>query len=125
MKFDQQVTFLPVADLDRSVKFYADVLGLETALDQGDCHVFKVAAEAFIGVCGRSDAAPSTGVMVTLVTPDVDGWHERLIGAGVVCDSEPAPNEKYLLYHAFYRDPDGHVIEVQKFLDPRWPSPSE
>jgi len=121
MPFDQLVTFLPVADLSRSVAFYEEVLGLELALDQGDCRIYRVAGEAFIGVCQRPGASPSDGVMVTLVTQDVDSWHERMTEAGVVCDRPPAVNEQYRLHHGFYRDPDGHVIEVQTFLDPAWP----
>ncbi len=124
MNFDQLVTFLPVADLDRSRRFYEDTLGLELVLDQGDCRIYRVGAgDAFVGICARSAAAPSDGVMVTLVTSDVDAWHDRLIGAGVTCDRPPARNEQYSLHHAFYRDPDGHVIEVQTFLDPAWPAP--
>ena len=25
------------------------------------------------------------------------------------------------IYHFFLRDPDGYLIEVQRFLDPAWP----
>ena len=57
------------------------------------------------------------------VTDQVETWHERLVEAGVVCDTPPKINETYHLHHAFYRDPDGHVIEVQQFLDPNWPDP--
>lgn len=121
--FDQQVTFLPVADLERAVGFYEGVLGLELALDQGDCRIYRVAGDAFVGICRRASGG-SDGVMVTLVTDDVDGWHERLEAAGVVCDTPPGQNKTYNLYHAFYRDPDGHVIEVQTFLDPDWPKPT-
>ena len=123
MEFAQQVTFLPVADLSRSVQFYGTTLGLEEVLDQGDCRIYRVAGEAFIGVCARQAAAPRDGVMVTLVSDDVDGWHRRLIEAGTRCDAPPTHNEKYQLYHAFYRDPDGHILEVQQFLDPAWPAP--
>lgn len=124
MHFDQLVTFLPVSDLDRSRRFYEDTLGLELVLDQGDCRIYRVGSgDAFVGICVRPAAEPSDGVMVTLVTQDVEGWHERLVGAGVRCDRPPARNEQYALHHAFYRDPDGHVLEVQTFLDPAWPGP--
>ena len=123
-RFQQQVTFLPVEDLARSVAFYAGVLGLEQVLDQGDCRVFGVAADAFVGVCERPGSGPSNGVMVTLVTDQVEVWHAHLMEHGVECDKAPAINEKYRLHHAFYRDPDGHIIEVQQFLDPQWPAPA-
>lgn len=121
MPFDQLVTFLPVADLTRSAQFYEQVLELELVLDQGDCRIFRVASDSFIGICQRPGAKPSEGVMVTLVTPNVDAWHRRLSEMRVVCDRPPTLNQKYRLHHAFYRDPDGHVIEIQTFLDPSWP----
>lgn len=119
--FDQQVTFLPVANLERSHGFYGGVLELPLVLDQGDCRIYQAAGTAFIGVCVREPAA-SRGVLLTLVTSDVDGWHHRLSGAGVQCDRPPARNDHYNLYHVFYRDPDGHVVEIQTFLDPDWPA---
>ena len=62
---------------------------------------------------------------MTLVTDDVDGWHRRLTAQGVTCERPPGHNDKYRLHHAFYRDPDGYLIEIQQFLDPAWPSPGD
>ena len=121
MMFDQFVTFLPIRDLARSVAFYEGILGLELVLNQGDCRIYRVAGDAFIGICLRPADGPSDGVMLTLVTDEVDEWHKRLESADVHCDRSPARNDAYDLYHAFYRDPDGHVLEVQSFLDPDWP----
>lgn len=120
--FDQQVTFVSVGDLDRSTRFYRDVLGLRLVLDQGDCRIFGVTPTAFVAVCVRVDAVSPDGIIVTLVTDDVDGWHDRLMAAGVSCERQPNHNEKYDLYQAFYRDPDGYLIEIQRFLDPSWPT---
>ena len=121
--FDQQVTFVSVRDLDRSTRFYRDTLGLRLALDQGDCRIFEVTSTAFVAVCVRVDAVSPDGIIVTLVTDDVDAWHDRLVAAGVPCDRAPNHNEKYDLYQAFYRDPDGYLIEIQRFLDPVWRKP--
>lgn len=120
--FDQQVTFLLVSDLERSAQFYGDLLGLELVLDQGDCRIFRVTDTAFLGICERKGRPSPGSVLVTLVTEDVDAEHQRLVAAGVNCEQEPKKNAKYNLYHSFYRDPDGFMVEVQRFLDPDWPS---
>lgn len=120
--FDQQVTFLLVADLERSAAFYRDVLGLAVVLDQGDCLIMQTAATSFLGICERPARPDPGSVIVTLVTDDVDERHRQIVSAGIPCERPPQFNETYNVYHAFYRDPDGFLIEVQRFLDPLWPT---
>ena len=124
--FDQQVTFLYTRDLDKSAAFYSEVLGLRLALDQGVCRIFKTSPESFLGVCRCSEQRPSNpeGIIVTLVTDDVDGWYERLKAKGVVFDTRPTENAEYNIYHCFLHDPDGYQIEIQSFRDPAWPRPA-
>ena len=121
--FDQQITFLSVSDLERSSVFYRATLGLDLILDQGDCRIFEVTPTAYVGLCARPDGVDPAGIIVTLVTDEVDAWHERLTHAGAKCERPPTHNEKYRLYQAFYRDPDGYLIEIQQFLDPAWSRP--
>ena len=119
--FDQQVTFLLVSDLETSTRFYRDALGLPIVLDQGDCRILRVSASAFLGICERKGRSDRDSVLITLVTDEVDETHEALTAAGVPCDKTPQRHPKYDVYHAFYRDPDGFLIEIQRFLDPAWP----
>lgn len=119
--FEQQVTFLLVADLEASSRFYRDLFGLQTVLDQGDCRILRVTDTAFLGICERPHRPDTSSVLVTLVTDRVDEEHERLMASGITCEQEPQVNAKYNVYHAFYRDPDGFLVEVQQFLDPNWP----
>jgi catechol 2,3-dioxygenase-like lactoylglutathione lyase family enzyme len=119
---DQQVTFVYTRDLERSARFYAETLGLELVLDQGACRIFRVAGEAFLGVCtDPARAVVPEGFTLTFVTPDVDAWHERLAAAGVAIEGPPAENTRFRIYNFFARDPDGYLIEFQRFLDPAWP----
>jgi len=120
---DAQITFLPSSDLERSRTFYEEVLGLELVTDQGSCHIYRVTNEAFLGVCVRETVSPTDGVIVTLVTQDVDGWCERVAAAGGTIDRGPDHNERFGIYHAFLRDPDGNLLEIQRFDDPGWSSP--
>ncbi len=123
MSADAQITFLPSSDLERSRAFYEGVLGLELVTDQGACHIYHVASVAFLGVCVREVVSPCDGVIVTLVTSDVDGWCEQIIGAGGRLESGPEHNDRFGIYHAFLRDPDGNLLEIQRFDDPGWSTP--
>ena len=120
--FDAQITFLPVRDLAVSRRFYEDVLGLRVAVDQGSCCILAIGESGFVGVCERDGATAADGVIVTLVTDDVDGWYARLTAADHPTDGSPTHSEHYGIYHLFFRDPDGHLLEIQRFDDPHWAS---
>ncbi|MHC5028784.1 MAG: VOC family protein [Planctomycetota bacterium] len=117
---DALITFLPVRDLEATDGFYRGVLGLPLAVDQGSCRIYRVAGGGFIGFCQHPDAAAIDGVIVTLVTDDVDGWHARLTRAGVATDGSPRHNPTYAIRHFYTRDPDGWAVEVQRFDDASW-----
>lgn len=119
---DAQITFLPVSDLGRSRAFYEGVLGLDLVVDQGSCHIFRAAPAAFVGTCNRSEVSTVDGVIFTLVVDDVDGWCTRIVAAlgADAIERGPEHSEQYGIYHAFLRDPDGHLLEIQRFDDPDW-----
>jgi catechol 2,3-dioxygenase-like lactoylglutathione lyase family enzyme len=118
--FDSQITFCYTCDLSETACFYEEKLGLPLALDQGTCRIYEIAGNAFIGFCEREEAIHPDGIILTFVTDDVDGWHERLIRRGVVFEKAPGYNPEYGIYHCFLRDPNGYLIEIQRFHDPRW-----
>ena len=122
---DAQITFLPSADLERSRIFYEGLLGLELVVDQGTCHIFRVAEGAFLGTCQRETLEATEGVIFTFVTDDVDGWCSRVAGAGGRIESGPEHSIQFGIYHAFLRDPDGHRLEIQRFDDPEWSSAAQ
>ena len=113
--FDQLVIFLYARDLERSAAFYGDTLGLSLVLDQGGCRIYRIGRDAFLGVCRCSEARPCSpdGVIVTLVSAEVDGRYERLKAKGAVFETPPRANPEYDIYHCFLRDPDGYQIEVR------------
>jgi catechol 2,3-dioxygenase-like lactoylglutathione lyase family enzyme len=118
---DQQITFLYTRDLATTARFYEDVLELPLVLDQGGCRIYRVNGEAYLGFCER-DFAPEKpeGVLFTIVTQEVDAWYAHLREWGVPFDKTPAINEAYGIYHCFACDPNGYVIEIQRFLDGAW-----
>jgi catechol 2,3-dioxygenase-like lactoylglutathione lyase family enzyme len=118
------ITFLYVSDLSASNAFYAGALGLDLAVDQGDCLIYRINEGAYLGVCSRPDRLSVGGLITTIVTDDVEGLHERLVAAGARVEAPPEHSARYRITHAFYRDPDGHLVEVQRFDDPNWADPS-
>ena len=50
----------------------------------------------------------------------MDGWHRRLAARGVRFEKAPALNPEYRIYHCFLRAPNGYLLEIQRFEDPRW-----
>ncbi len=120
--FDAHITFCYTRDLAETARFYEEALELELTLDQGGCRIYRVAGDAFIGFCSRKDATKPEGVILTLVTDDVDGWHRRLTGRGVFFEKSPQYNPDYDIYHCFLRDPSGYLLEIQRFENPAWRS---
>lgn len=120
---DQHITFVYCNDLEACAGFYTDVLGLALAIDQGDCRIFRVAAEAFVGLClCRPDHSVSRdGATLTFVTPDVDGWHRHLKEHGIEILAPPSASREFQIYRFFARDPEGHLLEFQRFLSQDWP----
>ena len=121
---DQHVTFVYSDKFEETARFYGETLGLALVLDQGACHIYRVAAEAFLGVCSASDTRPAEpgGVILTFVTQELSDWHRRLINAGIPVDGEPRENPLYKIEHFFADDPDGRSVEFQRFLSPEWPN---
>ena len=115
----QCVTFLDTRDLARTADFYERVLGLRLARDQGRCRIYKVSGGGYLGFCQRDDAPdPAPHVTITLVTDRVDEWFARLKAHGVPIVKEPADNPPYRIYNGFARDPNGYLLEVQRFWEP-------
>jgi catechol 2,3-dioxygenase-like lactoylglutathione lyase family enzyme len=120
MIFDSQITFLSTRDLDLTSSFYVNLLGLTLVLDQGTCKIYKMSSSAYLGFCLKDRLPETDGVIITLVTEDVDSYCETLRRKGVTFEKNPAFNPDYNIYHAFLRDPNGYLLEVQRFEDPRW-----
>ena len=117
---DSQIVFLATNDLQMTAAFYEETLGLTLALDQGKCRIYRVADKAFLGFCSKDEIPGGDGVIITLVTQDVDEWYQLLQDRGVKFEKEPAYNPEYQIYHFFLRDPNGYLVEIQRFEDPRW-----
>ena len=114
------ITFLYYKDLPTVAKFYEEVLGLELVIDQGFAKIYKVAGDAHIGIVdetrGYHKANPIKPVEITLLVTDVDAWYKRVLSQGVTTLTEPRDLVTPHLRMFLMQDPEGYVIEIQKFL---------
>ena len=104
--------------MDRSVAFYADVLGLPVVYGgtESEFTTFELGSN-FINVYVQPAAAPANPVWGRVVfhVDDPDAIHAQLISAGLSPDFEPrdAPwGERY--FHV--KDPDGHELSFARRL---------
>ena len=120
MSFDSIITFLPTRDLVQTAQFYEDILELELALDQTRCRIYRVTQGGFLGFCLKDEIKPHDGVILTLITEEVDRWHALLTEHEVTIEKPPVFNPEFQIYQMFLRDPNDYLIEIQRFEDPRW-----
>jgi predicted enzyme related to lactoylglutathione lyase len=97
------------ADLDRSRRFYRDVLGLAIYREFGspaDPGVVFFLGQGFLEVSGGVSDPPGRSMMIWLQVRDVHAEHERLAAAGARILREPAA-EPWGLIEMWIEDPDG------------------
>jgi catechol 2,3-dioxygenase-like lactoylglutathione lyase family enzyme len=120
------------ADLDRSRRFYRDVLGLAIYREFGspvDPGVVFFLGPGLLELSGRSAGSAGGSVMIWLQVRDVHAEHERLAAAGVRVLRGPA-TELWGLTEMWIEDPDGVRIVLVEVpadhplrRDPRSSSP--
>lgn len=102
------------ADLDRSRRFYRDVLGLAIYREFGPAAnpgtVFFL-GQGLLEVSGHGSAPPGDSVMIWLQVRDVHAERDRLAAAGVRILREPV-TEPWGLIEMWIADPDGVPIVV-------------
>lgn len=116
---------LRVGDLERSLRFYTELLGMQL-LRRKDYPEGKFTL-AFVGY-GTEDAntvielthnweTPSYDLgsgfgHLALGTSDIHGTIEKLRAAGATISREPGPMKHGTTVIAFIKDPDGYAIEL-------------
>jgi len=110
-------TLLHPADLDRTLAFYRDGLGLAVAREFGDGDhrgVVFFAGGGFLEVVGTGPAHGRPGVELWLQVRSMTATVDELAGRGVALTREPVL-EPWGLVEAWLDDPDGvriHLVEV-------------
>lgn len=114
-----QVIFLPTDNLETTHAFYADTLELSLVRDQGLCRIYQTSAASYVGFCERGYTIPvEYRIVVTILIDDVDGVYQALREKGVETESDPSLSEQFNVYQFFLRDPNGYLVEIQRFEEP-------
>jgi catechol 2,3-dioxygenase-like lactoylglutathione lyase family enzyme len=117
---------LVVRDLSVSVPFYRDVLGAEVYREYGGTScVFRFLGTWLLVVTGGDPTADKPTVAfaapedpdrvsheMTIRVPDCRGAYETLLARGAEFLTPPVEYDWEI--RAFFRDPDGHLIEISE-----------
>ena len=119
---DSGITFLKTNDLEKTTFFYTEVMGFQLALKQAECRIFQICENCYLGFCHTEDATGSDEIVITIEMQDVDGFYEYLVSKDIHIKVPPRQNDKYQIYQMFLHDPNGYLLEIQRFQDPDWKS---
>lgn len=76
------ITFFYYDELAEATNFYAQTLGLRVTMDEDWVKIFEIIPGSSVGLVkkgyGLHEPAADKPVMLSIVTPDVDTWYERL-----------------------------------------------
>ena len=118
-----------VADLDASLRFYTEVLGLELGHRSGAFAQLRTGATrlalyeraAMSQTVGRPLRAPgpdAPGFELGFKVADCDSVFAELVARGAEPDAPPT-TRSWGQRTAYLRDPDGHLIELAQDLERR------
>jgi len=107
---------VPVRDMERSKRFYAETLGLPSpSLDEGGWPEFETGNVSLYLVdptnMGREFVGPHTGY-IALRVPDVTETRAVLEGKGVEFEGDIL--DTGVCHMAFFRDPDGNALMLHR-----------
>src|ERR1700680_2379653 len=111
---------IPVADQDRALKFYTELLGLDNRVDLlfGPAtrwiEVAPPGADTPIAICppgpNMTPGGKDTGI--SLQTDDIDAYHAQLKDRGVDVDAEISRFGDAVPPMFWFRDPEGNTLLV-------------
>lgn len=109
--FGRVAPTVPVADMERALRFYRDVLGFTVSFTNGVPATFAVinqgSAQLHLGVQPSKAGSLHAHIMVD----DLDAVHERLVRAGATLRQAPQVQE-WGLRDIVIADPDGNTFEI-------------
>ncbi len=116
------LTFFYYKDLAKAAEFYEKIMGFTLVQDQKWAKIFKVNENAYMGCVdgnvGYHKPSEKKPVMLTVRVDDPDAWYSHFQANGVETLNEPHDDEELNLRIFLLKDPEGYIIEIQKFYEP-------
>eukprot|EP00316_Scyphosphaera_apsteinii_P021764 CAMPEP_0119304304 /NCGR_PEP_ID=MMETSP1333-20130426/5560_1 /TAXON_ID=418940 /ORGANISM="Scyphosphaera apsteinii, Strain RCC1455" /LENGTH=174 /DNA_ID=CAMNT_0007307157 /DNA_START=133 /DNA_END=657 /DNA_ORIENTATION=+ len=125
--FYHDVLDLPIIYAREAVKSDDQVMQEHSQIER--C-IFGVATGAHVGavLTEAADQAHISDNVLTLTVDTcqaVDAWAARLVKRGVTLEKPPTMNWGRNVYDVVFRDPDGHLCEIQCSIHPSIDAPVE
>jgi catechol 2,3-dioxygenase-like lactoylglutathione lyase family enzyme len=110
---------VPVTDMERSIRFYGETLGLEQ-VGHGGYPEFQLGENVSLYLIdlttvGREFSGPHTAY-IALRVPDVAETRAELEGKGIAFDGETF--DSGVCHMAFFHDPDGNSLMLHRRYAP-------
>ncbi|NNF14690.1 MAG: hypothetical protein HKN72_15795 [Gemmatimonadetes bacterium] len=111
--------FYYYVDVEAAHDFYGRVLGFETVVDYGFAKIMRVATASYVTLVDEAEGMHSAdepkSVTLAIVTEQVEGWYDYLVGQGVEMRGEynyreGQPHDGFVAV-----DPEGYYLEVERF----------
>jgi lactoylglutathione lyase len=101
-----------VRDLDRSVRFWTEVVGLELLAREAGYALVGTAGGFGLGLEERDQhLIGAVGITIAVEVDDVHATYERMLAAGVAVAGPPAAQPRGVV-EAFLEDPDGYRCSI-------------
>jgi catechol 2,3-dioxygenase-like lactoylglutathione lyase family enzyme len=113
---------VPVTDMERAKRFYAETLGLPFATDDSSFPEFQLGENVSLYLIKMENiekqfTGPHTA-HIALRVPDVAEAQKELEAKGVVFDFEDSPFDTGVCHMAIFKDPDGNALMLHRRYAP-------
>ena len=122
-RINESYVMLYYRDLVAPRHFYADILGLESTLEDDWVNLYRLTANSFVGVVKEGKGAyhkvqDTNAVMLSIVVDNVDQWYARVKSFQDVKILKKIYNNENVPIRAFLiADPGAYTIEIFQWLN--------
>jgi catechol 2,3-dioxygenase-like lactoylglutathione lyase family enzyme len=118
--FGRVAPTIPVADIQRALGFYCDVLGFTVSLTNGEPVTFAVIQQGGAQLHLEVQPGKAGSSHAHILVDDLNAVHQRLLRAGATIHQAPQAQE-WGLRDIVIADPDGNTFEIAQPIGERTP----